>query len=100
MNGALGEIESNLAAKSWDSSREVVLLGTGAIKSILRRFVENEVTAAMVSGWANMIEGREDVGWNVKDTELISKFIHEAANPALEGPITGDWASNWLKVFG
>ena len=100
MNGALGEIESNLAVKNWDSGKEIALLEAGAIKSVLGRFIKNEVTAAMVSGWANMIEGREDVGWDLKDAELISKFIYEAANPALEGPITKAWASNWLKVIG
>ena len=45
------------------------------------------ITAETLPDWANMIEGREDMGRG-KDAEAICRLIYEAANPALEGQIT------------
>jgi hypothetical protein len=55
------------------------------IRRILNRFIEGQVTAKEVEDWANLVEGRDDIGFV---SEEMLEAIHWLANPYLEGVVT------------
>ena len=88
----LGDIHAALSQYPWDSEVELVLLSRTHIVSVLERFISGSLSAAEVEGWANAIEGRDDIGFETKSRELLKEAIQELANPALTHELTHDSA--------
>jgi len=84
----LAEIEKELGGISWDCEDELVVLKVCQVVDVLRRYIDGEINADDVEGWANLIECREDVAFQENKSGIISNLIYELANPVLEGEIT------------
>lgn len=69
------------------SETPVVVLTTGHILNVLRRFQAGELTAADVEAWADLIECREDIDYQPERDEEILEAIYVLANPVLNGPL-------------
>ena len=93
----LAQLTSLVQELDWDSEEELVFLSPNHIQSALERFLKGEVTASEVESWANLIEGREDVGFQTNTETLLKELIYELANPTLTHPLTQQTANAWLQ---
>jgi hypothetical protein len=63
---------------------------------VLGRFINEELNENEVEAWANAIEGREDIDYEIGYEELLSDVIHQLANPLLTVPLTTSSAEEIL----
>jgi len=83
----LDRIQAALVTFPTDSPTEFVFLTSGDISRILRRYLDGALDGDQVEDWANMLEGRDDVGFE-EPQELVKETLHELANPLLTQPLT------------
>lgn len=82
------DVARRLAAFGWDSDRELVVLTRDDAVSLLERYLRGELDAASVEEWAEVIEGRDDVGYQAGSEDLLATLVFELANPDISGPLT------------
>jgi len=63
----------------------------------LRRFKSGGLSAQQAESWANVIEGREDIGVESDNRELLNEAIFDLANPDLQGSLTTAAAERWIE---
>jgi len=93
------ELAGLLDGVPWDADGAQVTLSRVEITSALTRYIEGEISERDFIEWANLLEMREDIGYEASLEEMIGTFVFEAANPELEGPVSVLWARSWLQRF-
>lgn len=86
-----------LSILPWDSDDELVVLKRRQITSMLQRYLEGELSAQEVEDWADAIEGREDIGYEVSYEGLVLQAIIDLANPILSEQLTPQFAQEWIE---
>jgi hypothetical protein len=84
----LEEIKKELLGLPWDSDEELVFISCLTLFNVLNK----GISEAELEEWANLIEGREDIGF-IDNTQEI---IFEIANPTLYNSTLDDWRNNVL----
>ena len=80
----ISAIKSNLAKIGFNSESELVTITKNTIVNILNRVIDKEISYNLLEEWANLIECREDIGY---EDEILQEIIFELANPCLYGEI-------------
>ena len=80
----ISAIKSNLAKIGFNSESELVTITQNTIANILNRVADKEISYNLLEEWANLIECREDIGY---EDEILQEIIFELANPCLYGKI-------------
>ena len=80
----ISAIKSDLAKIGFDSESELVTITQNTIANILNRVIDKEISYDLLEEWANLIECREDIGY---EDEILQEIIFELANPCLYGEI-------------
>ena len=80
----ISAIKSDLAKIGFDSESELVTVTKNSITNILNRVIDKEISYELLEEWANLIECREDIGY---EDEILQEIIFELANPCLYGEI-------------
>ena len=88
---------SALGAFPWDSDAELALLSVDHITSLLHRFATGRTTGIELEAWANAVEGRDDIGFEPPNHDLLRDLLHELANPRLTRALTRERAVELLK---
>ena len=91
------QLSTALTAFPWDSDMELAFLSVGHAANLLKRFVTGRTTASEVENWANAVEGRDDIGFESGNEQLLREFVHELANPLITQPLTPERAIELLK---
>ena len=91
----VGEAVSRLRRFPWDSANELVILTRRSALDMVNRYLGDQLTASEFVEWANALEGRDDVGFEDLDEDLLRQFLLEFANPELFEPISTDLAREW-----
>lgn len=96
-------MESNLedAARSlgkfpWDSDAGLVVLKREHVCRALSRYLQHQISVVDVEAWANVLESREDVDFEIGHEDLISNVVYELANPILTEILTEERARELL----
>jgi hypothetical protein len=95
----LKDLKNALARFEWDSEEELSLLSLEHLSGILRRFLSRDISAADVEDWANVIEGRDDIGFELGNRAFIRETLHELANPLLTQPLDLERARELLAMI-
>jgi hypothetical protein len=77
-----------LRAYGWDADRELVALSVADARRILDRYLRNELTAAQVAYWAELLEMRDDLGFEDRWSSELRQLISLLANPETTEPLT------------
>ena len=77
-------LEKDLKGISWDSETELVVLSAKHLRHMIQLLKAGKITNNTIEQWANLIEGREDIGFEDED---VKNIIFEIANPVLYGAI-------------
>lgn len=81
------ELITALRQFGWDKD-ELIQLQRHDIIAILKQYLQSEFTESDIEEWANALEGREDIGFEVGYEEVIREVIFELANPELIQPLS------------
>ena len=65
------------------TAEELVVLTRNHVISILKRYLSSELSSEDIESWANIIESREDIGYEENFEELLNDKVFELANPLL-----------------
>ncbi|NGX39880.1 MAG: hypothetical protein KR126chlam1_01217 [Chlamydiae bacterium] len=90
------EINEKLSHFKWETD-DYLILEAGHLKSVLLRYISNQLAEKEVETWANTIESREDIEFSPKNEKQIKDVINKLANPFLEGPLTKKHAYEILR---
>ena len=91
------QLRNALAAYPWDADTELAFLSVGHVANVLNRFVADRNAAIEVENWANAVEGRDDIGFESANEQLLRELAHELANPLVTQPLTRERAIELLK---
>ena len=80
----ISAIKSDLAKIGFNSESELVRITKNTIANILNSVIDKEISYDLLEEWANLIECREDIGY---EDEILQEIIFELANPCLYGEI-------------
>ena len=80
----MSAIKSDLVKIGFNSESELVTITQNTIANILNRVIDKEISYDLLEEWANLIECREDIGY---EDEILQEIIFELANPCLYGEI-------------
>ena len=90
------EISEALIQFPWNSE-ELLILEVPQIRRVLEQYLSGEVSESFVEDWANLIECRDDIGFDKKDNNLIKELMHALANPHLTGRLTHNRAKFLIR---
>lgn len=93
----LNQLKSITQQLDWDSDHDVVIITLAEFKNILKRFIANSITVEEITQWAELIESREDIGYEANTRLDIQEIIIEIANPLLNGVFSREQASQHLE---
>ena len=80
----------------WDSEDELVYIEAQHLQSVLASYIAGRISERQVEDWANLMEGRDDLGFSSESPEILEEVLHELANPALTQSLTRNRANELL----
>jgi len=84
----LQELVCDLSALDWDYHGEPYIVYSGAVATVIERYLDENISAEELEEWANLLECREDLDFEEAKQEVLSCIIYDLANPTLQGDIT------------
>lgn len=91
------ETKSGLAQYPWDHDTVLAVVTREHITSILKQYIAGELNDIQVEDWANAIEGRDDIGFEVNCEDELTEAIHQLANPILTKPLSEERAHKIIR---
>ncbi|AXR68712.1 hypothetical protein [Leptospira mayottensis] len=83
----IDQIKKGLSFYDWDSEINIEL-NSNHICNIIQKYLDGNLTNNEVEEWANLIEGREDISFEVRNQALLQNIIFDLANPELTEQLT------------
>jgi hypothetical protein len=77
-----------LRAYGWDSDSELVALTADDVVALIDRFFTGELSARQVQHWAELLELRDDLGFEERWAEHLALAVRQLATPEVFGTIT------------
>jgi hypothetical protein len=88
-----------LRAYGWDSEEELVVLAAADALRILERYLGGELSAQQVEYWAELLEMRDDVGFEERWSSELRRLIFVLANPEINEPLMPALAIKLRRVL-
>ena len=79
------ELQNELSNYPWDSEKPLIIMTKNDFENVIQKAINDRVSFAELEDWANVIECRDDIGF---DPEDIQEYIFDLASPELNGKIT------------
>jgi hypothetical protein len=83
----------------WHSAEELVVMTADDVVHVLGRFLAGELSASQIQHWAELLELREDVGFEPRWAEHLRLAVRNLATPEVFGAITPDLARRIIDTF-
>ena len=94
----IGILEGLVSNVPWDIEPEVVLT-YGHLSRVFRRFLEKEISADEVQRWADLIECRDGIEYELKEAlPGIADIIFELANPEINSEINEELIGGFYRL--
>ena len=97
LSGATSALREDISRFPFDSEVELGFVTSMHAVSVLNRYLQSEISAQTVEEWANLIEGRDDIGFRDDAEGKLSQVMHALANPITEGLLTPEQARLWVE---
>ena len=81
----LSELQNELSLYSWDIEEPTVIISKQDFSNVLKRCIENEINFEDLVSWANIIECRDDLDFEVEE---MKEIVFELASPEINVEIT------------
>jgi hypothetical protein len=79
---------AELREYGWDAEAPLFTLTRQHVLAILSRYLAGQLTAEQVTDWADLVECREDFGYEQVFEEGLKRAVFELANPNLTEAVT------------
>ena len=76
---------------------EPSILYRSQIEAVLRGYVEGKTNAAQVAEWADSVEAREEIDYELSHEQQIADLLFELATPEINGTLTSERAQVLLN---
>lgn len=86
------ELQAALKGFPWDSEVELVQLERQHVSSVLKRYLTGGISTQKVEDWANLIECRDDIGY-----EDVADALNILANPVITYELTPAVAAQLIE---
>ena len=96
----LQNIVAQLATMNWDYDGECITLTRRHVASVLKQYIQGRFSEDDIEFWANQIEGREDIVFEINHEEKIEEILYHLANPLLTQPLSHTQAKIFLADLG
>ena len=90
-------LKDELRKFKWDCEEELVILGRDHLKKILNEYLNGQLREGTLNEWAELIEMRDDIGFEPENEDLLKEIIFELANPDINLQITPKRAKEYLQ---
>ncbi len=92
----IAELTQAVSSLPWDCPTPLVSLTSADASAVLQRYLDGTISPSDIEEWANLIEGREDIGFESGQVESLIELVNELANPITMGALTTERAQTWL----
>lgn len=96
LRGSLPALLDELRNYPWDIDEPLVSVTPTDIVRVLKLYLGNEISADLISMWADGLEMRDDVQFD----DRLSEFFLEASTPEIFEPISRAFAERWIDLLG
>jgi len=81
----LSDLQNELSQYPWDIEEPILIISKQDFINIFKKCINNEITFGNLVSWANAIECRDDLNFEVEEMQEI---VFELANPEINGEVT------------
>ena len=93
------ETAARLSSFSWDSEEELVMFTRGDTQRILDAYLSGVMQESEVQDWANVLEARDDIGFEAGSEDILKEFIFRLANPEIKQPLNHEAAVEQRRLL-
>jgi hypothetical protein len=93
----LAEGVLTLGSFAWDCDVELVALRRADAVGTVERYLRDAISADDLRRWAEVLEGRDDLGLEPLHENVLKDFLTEIANPEIFESINPEVAIKWLR---
>jgi hypothetical protein len=90
------ELSKKLTNFPWDSESYLVTLTRAEISNAINLFFEKKITLEALVDWANFIEMRDGIEYEVGYEKIIATTLFELSTPEINDPINEENLRNML----
>jgi hypothetical protein len=76
----------------WDAEKPLFTITRQHVMGILSRYLDRQLTAEQVTHWAELVECRDDLGYEHGFEDQLKRTVFELANPHLTVTVTPEVA--------
>jgi hypothetical protein len=81
----------------WDNGEALITLKKDHLIHILDRYLNSSLSATDLENWANAIECREDITYEIEGEDLVNDIIFDLANPTLNEPLSPELVGQYIS---
>lgn len=96
-DGKLSDIMKELRLYPFDSADSMITLDKIDVLNVLEKYIEGIFTSQDIYDWAEMIEGREDIGYEAGYEDGLKGFIFELANHEINNELNINKAKELIE---
>jgi hypothetical protein len=93
----VNQVIAELSEFDWDVDTSLVTLTASIAESVLQQYINGTASESEIENWANGIEVRDDIDFELDCEDTLSQFVFELANPILTQEITIESAKDWIN---
>ncbi len=77
------QLKEELSHFPWDAPEELIVLERGHLEKAINKYLIGQLEENDLVDWANLIELREDIGYEAEYEDLLKDLIFRLANPEI-----------------
>lgn len=93
----LDRLSNALSNLEWDCERTLVVFSRQHATQVVEKYLFGLMSGDEVVAWANLIESREDIDFELGQEQLLQEFVFELANPEINYPLNTQVAVGWIR---
>jgi hypothetical protein len=98
LRDSLSNCRSRLSRFSWDYHGEPALLTRKDIEVVLKSYLEGRINSDDLEEWADLLELRDDVGYEAEHREWLNFVLWTLADQQLNGQISATTVLHLLSL--
>ncbi|MEV7550239.1 hypothetical protein AB0N89_11495 [Amycolatopsis sp. NPDC089917] len=91
----LRQAVDRLVSFGWDSDGELVTFEVKDALNVVQAFLSGGLDVASVQLWADTLEGRDDLGFQLENRDALKDFLFQFSSPEICEPISDEMMSRW-----
>ncbi len=82
------DVMTDLQNYDWNCDAELYVLTILDVRNVMKKYLDNEISASELSTWADKLEMREDLDYEDGRNKEIATLLFNLSSPEINQPIT------------